>query len=134
MGKYLGYLASVVGIALIFSAIGSGSAHAGPGPVPPTRDINVRVIAICAVPLGGEPHEGDPFKCLCFGGPLNGFNATMLPCGMNCPRFTTGPYCFVKEEFMPLYWKETVRTHDCSTRWCSRSQGEIPGRQDGFIV
>jgi hypothetical protein len=82
---------------------------------PPTREINVRVIAICAAPLAGEPHEGDPFKCLCFGGPLNGYNATMSPDGINCPRRTIGPFCFVTEDFMPLYWKETVRNQSGPT-------------------
>jgi hypothetical protein len=84
-------------------------------PPPGTRDINVRVIAICASPLAGEPHEGDPFKCLCFGGPLNGYNATMSPDGINCPRRTIGPFCFVTEDFMPLYWKETVRNQSGPT-------------------
>jgi hypothetical protein len=81
----------------------------------PTREINVRVIAICASPVGGEPHEGDAFKCLCFGGPLNGYNATMSPDGINCPRRTIGPFCFVTEDFMPLYWKETVRNQSGPT-------------------
>jgi hypothetical protein len=79
------------------------------------REINVRVIAICASPVAGEPHEGDPFKCLCFGGPLNGYNATMSPDGINCPRRTIGPFCFVTEDFMPLYWKETVRNQSGPT-------------------
>jgi hypothetical protein len=81
----------------------------------PTREINVRVIAICASPVAGEPHEGDAFKCLCFGGPLNGYNATMSPDGINCPRRTIGPFCFVTEDFMPLYWKETVRNQSGPT-------------------
>jgi hypothetical protein len=81
----------------------------------PTREINVRVIAICAAPVAGEPHEGDPFKCLCFGGPLNGYNATMSPDGIHCPRRTIGPFCFVTEDFMPLYWKETVRNQSGPT-------------------
>jgi hypothetical protein len=115
MGKYLKPLVSVFGIALLLSAIGSGSSHAGDGPPPGTRDINVRVIAICASPVGGEPHEGDAFKCLCFGGPLNGYNATMSPDGIHCPRRTIGPFCFVTEDFMPLYWKETVRNQSGPT-------------------
>jgi hypothetical protein len=110
MGKYLKPLVSVFGMALIFSAI---SVFAQDGQ--PTRDINVRVIAICASPVGGEPHEGDAFKCLCFGGPLNGYNATMSPDGINCPRRTIGPFCFVTEDFMPLYWKETVRNQSGPT-------------------
>jgi hypothetical protein len=110
MGKYLKPLLSVFGIALILSPI---SVFAQDGQ--PTRDINVRVIAICASPAGGEPHEGDAFKCLCFGGPLNGYNATMSPDGINCPRRTIGPFCFVTEDFMPLYWKETVRNQSGPT-------------------
>jgi hypothetical protein len=115
MGKFLKPLVSVFGIALILSPIGSGSSHAGDGPPPGTRDINVRVIAICASPVAGEPHEGDAFKCLCFGGPLNGYNATMSPDGIHCPRRTIGPFCFVTEDFMPLYWKETVRNQSGPT-------------------
>jgi hypothetical protein len=92
-----------------------GNAICNPGQCVPTREINVRVIAICASPVGGEPHEGDAFKCLCFGGPLNGYNATMSPDGINCPRRTIGPFCFVTEDFMPLYWKETVRNQSGPT-------------------
>jgi hypothetical protein len=110
MGKYLKPVVSVFGIALILSPIYVFALDGQP-----TRDINVRVIAICASPAGGEPHEGDPFKCLCFGGPLNGYNATMSPDGINCPRRTIGPFCFVTEDFMPLYWKETVRNQSGPT-------------------
>jgi hypothetical protein len=101
---------------ILFAASASVWAQILPTPTPsPTRDINVRVIAICASPVGGEPHEGDPFKCLCFGGPLNGYNATMSPDGIHCPRRTIGPFCFVTEDFMPLYWKETVRNQSGPT-------------------
>jgi len=86
MSKYLQYVAGVFGMALLVSAIGSISALAGTNG-PPTRDINVRAMAICAAPVGVEPHDGgDGEVCLCFGRFFNGFNATGLRPNGRCAR------------------------------------------------
>jgi len=77
--------------------------------LPPTRDINVRVIAICAAPVGVEPHDGgDSEVCLCFGPRSNGFNATAIQRNGKCARSQIGPFCFVDTFVGPLFWKETV--------------------------
>jgi hypothetical protein len=92
MSKYLKYSASIFVLTLIIGALQAVPAKAGTVPY------------------------GDPLVCLCFGGPLNGFNATKSPDGINCPRRTTGPFCFVDNEFMPLYWKEQLH-RTCNELW-----------------
>jgi len=83
---------------------------------PPTRDINVRVIGICAAPVGAEPHDGgDGEVCLCFGPRSNGFNATGIQRNGECARSQIGPFCFVDTLVGPLFWKETVTNQTGST-------------------
>jgi hypothetical protein len=70
--------------------------------------LTLMIGALQAVPAKAGATVDDATVCLCFGGPLNGFNATKSPDGINCPRRTTGPFCFIENNFMPLYWKVYV--------------------------
>lgn len=82
----------------------------------PSRQINVRVIAICAAPVGVEAHDGgDSEVCLCFGPRSNGFNATGIQRNGKCARSQIGPFCFVHTLVGPLFWKETVTNQTGST-------------------
>jgi len=77
--------------------------------LPPTRDINVRVIAICAAPVDVEPHDGgDGEVCICIGPRSTNFNVTGTLRNGNCRR-NQAKFCFVDTLVGPLFWKETVR-------------------------
>ena len=98
------------------STCNDGTYTPDPPTCEPTRDINVRVIGICAAPVGVEPHDGgDSEVCLCFGRFFNGFNAAGIQRNGKCARSQTGPFCFVDTIVGPLFWKQTVRNQTGST-------------------